>query len=219
MTGINVFATVHVADEAVQLLPDIARSREVSLQAVEETWDRFIVPRVRFVPTRDDMVSDRRVAEVRQLDASDAPTAALTSLLAPAVLATDNLRHFRPMGLVETKTDDIARDVFALGEFGGEAQGMLFLPRLAAALTAEGSKKLVAILGREGAALVGVLAVAGGAVFLRSDRGRTLREGVSNAASRAGPPAAAAIARRMQSANAWRHLQCTQTMGTGTPSR
>src|SRR3954467_7187439 len=125
MTGITVFATVQVADEAVRLLPDIARSREVSLQVVEETWDRFIVPRVRFVPTRDDMVSDRRVAEVRQLDASDAPTAALTSLLAPAVLATDNRKHFRPMGLVEAKTDEIARDVFALGEFGGEAQGIL----------------------------------------------------------------------------------------------
>lgn len=193
LTGVVLFAAAEVRDEAVRHLPDVAERRAVSLEQVRAVWNELIVPTVRFVALRDGAVDDPRVEEVRNLDPPDAHSAALTALLAPAVLATDNRKHFRPFGLPgvnEVKTDAIAIDLFALGQFGLGVKGTMLFPALTGAVTFDGSKKVVAKLGGDVAALIGLVILGGVVLFLASDRGRDLRARLGEVARDLGPPLA-----------------------------
>lgn len=198
MSGIVLFAAAEVREEALRHLPEVAERQGVSLERVRAIWNELIVPTVRFVALRDGSVGDPRVEQVRELDPPDASTAALTALLAPSVLATDNRKHFRPLGLPsmkEVKTDAIAIDLFALGQFGIGVKGTLLFPTLAGAVTIDGSKKVAAKLGSDVAAVLGLLILGGAVLFLTSDRGRDLRTKLGEIAREAGPPLAEYLAR------------------------
>lgn len=188
LSGVVLFATAQVKTEAVRHLPDIAERRRVDLDVVHGVWNQLIVPNVRFVKVRLNAVDDPRVREVRRLHAPDAHTAALVALLAPAVLATDNRRHFAPFGLPQTRTDEVAVDLFALGQFGLGVKGALLLPGVAGAMTIDGSKRLIAKLGGDVAATIGLVLLGGVALFLTSERGREFRSSLAGVARRAGPP-------------------------------
>lgn len=198
MSGIVLFAAAEVREEAIRHLPDIAERQGVSLDRVRTVWNELIAPTVRFVPLRVGSVGDPRVAEVHELDPPDAYTAALTALLAPSVLLTDNRKHFRPFALPsmkEVKTDAIAIDLFAVGEFGMGVKGTLLFPTLAGAVTIDGSQKVAAKLGSDVAALLGLLILGGVVLFLTTDRGRDLRAKLSDVARDVGPPLAEFVAR------------------------
>jgi hypothetical protein len=195
VTGVVLFATPQVIREATRHLPEVAERTETTEQVVRETWNRLVAPNVRVVPLADDAISDPRVQAVRKLHPPDAPTAALTVLVAPAVLATDNRKHFRPLGLPNVKTDAVAIDIFALGQLGGGVTAAMLFPTLAGAATIEGSKKLIAALGSDRAAVVGLMALGGVALFITSGRGQSLRVSLADAARQAAPPLMAAFER------------------------
>ncbi len=156
-------------------------------------WNREVVRKVRVVQIDDRSVTDARVVAVRGLHRSDAPTAALAALLAPAVLLTDNRKHFAPFGMPSTKSDAVAKDTVTLSEFGIGARGALLFPTLGGVGVFEGAKKLIAHVGKDGATLMGLLATAGFWLFLTSARGRSVRARVSEVAREVGPPLGAMV--------------------------
>lgn len=102
----------------------------------------------------------------------DAPTAILASLLAPAVLATDNRKHFRPFGLPdEIKTDAEAIDLYAVGEYETGINSATLVPRLSGAMAVEGAKRVSAKLGNDVTALIGLVILGGLVLFFLSERG------------------------------------------------
>jgi hypothetical protein len=129
-TGVVLFAAAPAGVEAIRHLPEVAERQGVDLQPVLTAWNSLIVPNVRFVRLRDDAVSDPRIEGVHP---KDVPTAVLASLLAPAVLATDNRKHFRPFGLPEIKTDAVAIDLYAVGHHGASINSATLVPRLSGA--------------------------------------------------------------------------------------
>jgi hypothetical protein len=184
-TGVTLFAAARAGGEAIRHLPEVAERQGVDLQTVRATWNSLIVPNVRFVELRDDAVSDPRIEGVHP---KDVPTAVLASLLAPAVLATDNRKHFRPFGLPdEVKTDTVAIDLYAVGQYGAGVNSATLVPRLSGVMAVEGAKKLGAKLGNDAVALVGLVILGGLVLFLLSERGRSFRARVGNAAQEYGP--------------------------------
>jgi hypothetical protein len=192
-TSVVLFATPRVGGETIRHLPDVAKRTGIALADVRRAWNELFVPHVRFVPLRDDAVEDPRVAAVRGLHANDAPTAALTVLLARAVLATDNRKHFRPFDLPDTKTDSVAIDVAQVGEFGTTMTAGMLLPTVTGLGVYEGSKKVISLLGEEGAALVGLVALGGVMLSWNSERSKGVRSALANAARELGPPIGAAF--------------------------
>jgi len=185
-SGVVLFAAAPAGGEAIRHLPEVAERQGVDLQTVRATWNSLIVPNVRFVELRDDAVSDPRIEGVHW---KDVPTAILASLLAPAVLATDNRKHFRPFELPdEIKTDDVAIDLYAVGQYGTGVNSATLVPRLSAAMAVEGAKKASAKLGNEAVALVGLVILGGFVLFLLSERGRSFRAQIGKAAQEYGPP-------------------------------
>jgi hypothetical protein len=168
---VSLFATPQVFREAVRHLPEVTQRAKVSDAKVWAIWNREIVPKVRIVRLDERVVTDARVAPVRGLHWSDAPTAALAVALAPAVLLTDNRKHFAPLGVPNTKSDAVAKDAVTLSEFGMGARGAMLFPALGGVGVFEGSKKLIAQVGQDGAALIGLVAAAGLCLFLTSSRG------------------------------------------------
>lgn len=189
--GIVLFAAVEAGGECVRHLPDIARSRGVDIAAVHAVWNTLFVPSVRFVKVGENDVDDARIDGVHP---KDRPTARLAALLAPAVLTTDNRKHFRSFGLPETKTDAVALDLFALGQFGSGVQGVTVFPTLGGAATIEGSKKIVAKVGGDASALIGFIVLGAVVLFLTSERGRKLRARLGEIARDAAPPLAELMA-------------------------
>lgn len=192
-TGVSLFSTPQVFGEAIRHLPDIAERTKMSETEVRTTWNREVVPKVRVVQIDEHAVTDARVAAVRELHHTDAPTAALAVVLAPAVLLTDNRKHFAPFGMPSTKSDAVAKDTVTLSEFGIGTRGAMLFPTLGGVGVFEGSKKVVAHVGKDGAALIGLLAVAGFWLFLTSARGRPVRARVTEVAREVGPPLAAMV--------------------------
>jgi hypothetical protein len=116
------------------------------------------------------------------------PSARLAALLARAVLATDNRRHYKPFALPETKTDTVAKHLFMLGQFGAGAKGVMLFPSLTGAATIAGSKRMVSKLGGEAAAIIGLVLLGAGIYFLETDRGTSVRRGAAEMIENAGPP-------------------------------
>ncbi len=162
---------------------------------MRSVWNSLIVPNVRFVHVNEDAVRDPRVQEIRALHAPDEPTARLTALLAPAVLATDNRKHFGPFGIPDVKTDDVAIDLFALGQFGTGTRGAMLVPTVTGTVVIDGSKKIIENLGTDTAILIGVLILGGIVLFLMSDRGRDLRKSLTAVGREVGPPLAELVVR------------------------
>jgi hypothetical protein len=196
-TGVSLFSTPQVFREAIRHLPDVAERAKVPETKVRTMWNREVVPKVRVVQIDDHAVTDARVAAVRELHRSDAPTAALAALLAPAVLLTDNRKHFAPFGMASTKSDAVAEDTVILSEFGIGARGAMLLPTLGGVGVFEGSKRLATHIGKDGAALLGLLAAAGVWLFATSARGRSVRARVSGAARKVGPPLTGRVERAL----------------------
>jgi hypothetical protein len=73
----------------------------------------------------------------------------------------------------------------------------MLVPTLGGVGVLEGSKKLIAHAGKDGAALLGLLAAAGFWLFSTSARGRSARGRVSDAAREVGPPLAAKVERAL----------------------
>lgn len=187
VTGVLLFATLRVQEEVERHLPDVAKRRGVTNESVLKVWNNIFLPRIRIVDVDARLEPDPRVDRVRELDESDTPTAALAVMLAPCVLLTDNRKHFAPLGLPDERTDDIAVDAHALSRYLLGANAAMLVPAMGGAAVMEGSKKLIDALGKDGALLVGLIAV--GLVFLywRSESGGRVRESVKAMAHELGP--------------------------------
>jgi hypothetical protein len=184
-TGVVLFAAAPAGGEVIRHLPEVAERQGVDLQTVRATWNSLIVPSVRFVKLRNDAVSDPRIEGVHP---KDVPTAVLASLLAPAVLATDNRKHFRPFGLAdEIKTDTVAIDLYAVGQYGTGVNSATLVPRLSGAMAVEGAMKVSAKLGNDVTALIGLVILGGLVLFFLSERGSSFRAKVGKAAQEHGP--------------------------------
>jgi hypothetical protein len=184
-SAVALFAATQVRDEAIRHLPAIAGRRGVDFDAVQTVWNEQVVPKIRFVDVPDSS-DDPRVLKVESLHRPDRATAALTSLLAPAVLATDNRRHFRPFGLPDEKTDKLAVDLFILGQAGLNVNGALLIPRATISLAVAGTRQLLAKVSSEAAVAIGFASLASVAVFLTSRPGQVLRSRVADGAQRVG---------------------------------
>ena len=192
-TGIVLFATARVLEEVERHLVDIAVRRAIPYEQVVEVWNEVFLPRVRFVELRENAVSDPRVDGVRALHANDTPTAALAVALAPCIVLTDNRKHFLPLGLPDRRTDEIAVDAHALSKYLAGANAAMFFPTLTGAAVIEGSKKVVSTLGREGALLIGLIALGGAILYWLSESGGRFRESVKAIAREVGPPLMQAV--------------------------
>lgn len=199
-TGVVIFATTRVGAETIRHLPEVAVRSGRSHDVVVRTWNEVFVPHIRFVDVDDRMIEDERVEGVRELHAADAATAALAVLLAPAVLLTDNRRHFRPLGLPDKKTDELAVDAYVIGDFLTGANAALLLPSLAGLALFEGSRKLLAAVGDEGALLIALLVLGGGVLYWQSEAGRRHRGAIIDLLRTVGPPIAAALDRGIAAA-------------------
>jgi uncharacterized membrane protein len=185
-TGVVLFAAAPAGGEAIRHLPEVAERQGVDLQTVQATWNSLIVPNVRFVRLGDDAASDPRIGGVHP---KDVPTAVLATLLAPAVLATDNRKHFRSFGLPdEIKTDAVAIDLYAVGRYGTGVNSATLVPRLSGAMAVAGAKKVSAKLGNDMTALLGLVVLGGLVLFLLSERGRSFHAKIGKAAHEYGPP-------------------------------
>jgi hypothetical protein len=80
-----------------------------------------------------------------------------------------------------------------LSEFGIGARGAMLFPTLGGVGVFQGSKKVIAQVGKEGAALLGLVVAGGLWLFLTSARGRSVRGRVSEVAREVGPPLAAVV--------------------------
>jgi hypothetical protein len=196
-SGVVLFAAAEVHAEALRHLPDIAERQGVSEAVVHAAWTKLVVRNVRFVPMDPSTVDDPRVVAVRKMHAADAHTAALTALLAPAVLATDNRKDFRPFALPQVGTDKVAIDLFALGQFEVGSKSMVAVPYVTGALTIDGSKKVIEKLGSDTALLIGIVLIGAAVLFLLSGRGRDVRGKLADAARKMGPPLVEAMERAM----------------------
>jgi hypothetical protein len=177
-TVVSLFATTKVQDEVLRHLPEIAERRRVGFDTVRTVWNEHVVPKVRFVDVPESS-DDPRVSEVAALHPPDRSTAALTSLLAPAVLATDNRRHFRPFGLPDEKTDTLAIDLFELGHAGLSINGALLMPGATISLAVGGARQVLTKVSSEAAFLLGVGLAIGAALFLTSRASQDLRSRVA----------------------------------------
>jgi hypothetical protein len=186
ITGVVLFAAASAGGEAIRHLSDVAERQGVELQTVWAIWNSLVVPNVRFIELRDDAANDPRIDGVHP---KDVPTAVLAAVLAPAVLATDNRKHFRPFGLPdEIKTDAVALDLYAVGRYGASINSATAVPPLSGAVAIEGIKKMHAKLGNDVTTLVGLVTLGGLVLFLLSERGDSLRVKVGKAAQEYGPP-------------------------------
>jgi hypothetical protein len=184
LSGVVLFAATEVREEVLRHLSEIAERRGVGEDVVWSAWSRLVVPAVRFVALEPGTVDDPRIQGV---DPRDRPTAELAALLAPVILATDNRKHFRSFGLPETTTDEVAIDLFHLGQFTIGAKGVAFVPTVGGAFLIDGSKKLMARLGIELTVVAAILAIGGVGYFLTRPRGRELRGRLVTAARQVAP--------------------------------
>jgi hypothetical protein len=183
-SGVALFASTTVHGEAIRHFPDVAARRGVPEEVVWKTWNQLVLPAVRFVSLGKGAIEDPRIEGV---DPADRPTAELASLLAPAVLLTDNRKHFRSFGLARTKTDTVAIDLFQVGQFTVGAKGVAFIPTVGGAALIEGVKKLAAKFGIELTIVIGLLGIVGTGYFLVRPRGREMRGRLADAGRRAMP--------------------------------
>lgn len=195
MTSVVLFASTDAAQEVQRHLPDIAERRKVEIDAVQRVWNESFAPAIRFVDVPDGIIDDPRIEGT---DPKDQHTARLVCLLAPAVLATDNRKHFKPFGLADTKTDEVAIDLAAVGQFVTGAKGAAVVPMATGALTINGSKKVIAKLGKGDALLLGVVLLGVLVLLLTSERGRAARTKLGEVAKEVGPK----LAELMESVNA-----------------
>lgn len=86
ITGVALITTPRVTEEVTRRLPEVARRIDRTEAAVAEVWTTRVLPRLRVAPVRENAVLEDRVESVRDKHAADAPTAALTALLAPPFL-------------------------------------------------------------------------------------------------------------------------------------
>lgn len=192
ITGVALFTTPRVIEEVVRHLPEVAHRTGRTENAIAEVWTTSILPRLRVVEVRDGAVVDHRVESVRAKHAADVPTAALAVLLAPAVLVTDNHRHFQPLiGSDPPRTVDLARDIYKIGATGSAMNGTILVTRLGWLATSEAARRLTRSMTRTQVALFG-LAISGAlglAVLSHNARG------IPSALTRIAERAAAEIGR------------------------
>jgi hypothetical protein len=184
LSGVVLFAATSVHGEAIRHLPEIAGRRGVSEDVVWSVWRQLILPAVRFVSLEPGTVDDPRIQDVHP---KDRPTAELVGLLAPSVLITDNRKHFRSFALPKTATDEVAIDLFHVGQFTIGAKGVAIVPTAGGAAVIEGAKKLSSKLGTEVVAAIGLLMIVGAGYYLTRPGGRELRGKLRRAANQAAP--------------------------------
>ena len=86
--------------ETWRKLPIFAQQFGVPPSEVREMCERDWLPFLRVVALPDDVRDiDPRAAEVRALDPTDYPTAALASILSPCILLTHNYTDFAPLNM------------------------------------------------------------------------------------------------------------------------
>jgi len=193
-SGVVVFATARVGGEVIRHLPEIAQRRGKSRAEIVRIWNEVIVPHVRFVNVDDRAIRDDGVDAVRALHAADAPTAALGIMLAPAVLLTNNHRHFRPLlGVDPVNVDEAAVAAYQLGEFGTGMSAVIMVGGLAVTALFGGGNKLVRAVGPDGALVVALVALALGVVYWQGGPGNRHRAAMGALAREIGPHAAAAF--------------------------
>jgi len=199
-TGVALFATPQVVEETERHLPEIV-ARTGNRDEVARVWGEMFLPRIRVVPVDMGEIADQRIDGVTALHPNDAPTAALAALLAPAVLLTDNRKHFLPFGLDETKTDAVAIDAFAVGELRAGLQAASIVPRVSAIAAVEGSKKLVRALGPEITLIIGLILIGAFAWYLTTQRGQRVRGQLMEFGRIYGPPLMAEVEKRIDAGN------------------
>lgn len=191
LSGVVLFASADVAEEVQRHLPDVAARRGVEIDAVKRVWNDRFAKAVRFVDVPEWLIDDPRIVGSHP---KDQHTARLACLLAPAVLATDNRKHFKSFGLADTKTDAVAVDLAKVGQFVTGAKGAAVFPTLTGAITIDGSKKVIEKLGRNDALLIGLVLLGVAVLFLTSERGRAMRAKLSDIAIEVGPQLAQLVA-------------------------
>jgi hypothetical protein len=196
-SGVVLFATERVLEEVERHLPDVARRRGVGYDDAVAVWNDIFLPRLRIVELSDGVISDSRVHAIRALHANDAPTAALAVALAPCVLLTDNRKHFVPLGLPDRPTDEIAIDAHALSQYVTGMNCAVLVTGLTGSAVIEGSKKVISLIGKDGAILVALILSGAAILYWRSEPGGRFRTGVRAAAREIGPPLMDAVERGM----------------------
>jgi hypothetical protein len=183
-SGALIFASVETGDEVFRHLGDVADRRQVDLSVAHGVWHERIAPSIRFVSVSEDLIDDPRIGGT---DEKDRHTARLACLLAPAVLATDNRKHYKPFGLDDTKTDVVAKDLATLGDFALGAKGAAAVPLVTGSLVIDGSNKVIEKLGRGDALLIAALLLGGLILILRTERGRVMRARLGYVAAEVAP--------------------------------
>lgn len=196
ITGVALFTTPRVIEEVTRHLPEVAHRIGRSEHAVSEVWTTRVLPRLRVVPIRENAVIDDRVGAVRDKHPADAPTAALTVLLAPAVLVTDNHRHFRPLiGSDPPRTVDLACDIFEVGKTGAAANGTVMATKLAGLAITETARKLTRAMGRPQVALLGFVISGAIAIAVLNSKARGAAPALKRIANDAVAPVVAMLGR------------------------
>jgi hypothetical protein len=192
-SGVVLFATPRVLDEVERRLDTIAARQGVAPHDVRQVWNEIFLPRIRIVNLEEHLVDDPRVRAVRKLHENDAPTAALAVTLAPCLLLTDNRKHFRPLGISDRPTDEIALDAYALSTYLTGMNGTILISQLTGTAVIEGSKKVASSLGRNGTVIIALILLGAAYLYWRSEPGGRLRQSVKSIAREAGQPLIAAV--------------------------
>jgi hypothetical protein len=197
ITGVVVFATNRVQQELERQLAEIAARRGIPLADVRKVWNEVFLPRVRFVQISEEVTNDPRVGGVAELHDADAPTAALAVMLAPCVVLTDNRKHFAPLKIPDTRTDQVAVNANELARYYGGMNAMALVPTVTGAMAVEGSRKVISTIGRDAAVVVALLLIGAGVMLWLSDSGSHMRQGAKKLARQIGPPLAEAATRAL----------------------
>jgi hypothetical protein len=117
--------------------------------------------------------------------------------------------------LPETKTDEVAIDLFHVGQFTIGAKGVVMVPTAGGAALTDGVKKLSGKFGIELIAAVALLATLCASFFLMRPRGRALLERLGDSARRVGPVIAEQVVSAMQAGERVEAFATTRAAPTG----
>ena len=118
-------------------------------------------------------------------------------MLAPCVVLTDNRKHFTPLKIPDTRTDQIAVNANELARYYGGVNAIALVPTVTGAMAVEGSRKVISTIGQEAAIVIALLLIGAGVVLWLSEPGGQMREGAKKLAREIGPPLAEAATRAL----------------------
>lgn len=156
-----VFASVHVYDEVYRGFAQFADLGKVTIEQMRSCFEREYLPYIIWVSVAGADSPDKRVASVAQIDPSDAPTAHLASLIAPAMVFSGD-RSLRKTGFAPPRWRDAANAMVQAGEQRDTQDGVtlaISLPALGLVTGSAGLSRRIGLPGWVGpAAIIGAVA-------------------------------------------------------------